>query len=364
MPPSSARSSGTGRWWRWATANRAEVAAALADLAQLGFLRPAAQSSMAGEHEYAFWHVLGRDVAYRQLPRGSRAARHAAAATWLEAKLGERVDDIADVLADHWGTALELSRAAGQEDRARQTEPKAIDFLVRAGDRAMGLDIGAGAGPLRGGQGPDRHPVTRTAGDPRPIRRYRAARRPARRSGRRARRGDRSIRAARRLAGEGASAGHQGEDLVESTASPTTRFGRSSRKPSRCWKDMSRRPSWWMRSPSGASTSSMLLQPIEAIETFDRAMAIARELGLPTPGRRTGVPRRRPAGAGDAGGMDDFRDRSRCRSRPARDATSPSTPSTWGSGSGCTRDLQRASSPSALPSPMPPGSDSLRCQPG
>ena len=102
-----------------------EVAGALAELAQLGFLRPAAQSSMAGEREYAFWHVLGRDVAYRQLPRGSRAARHAAAATWLEAKLGERVDDIADV-ADHWGTALELSRAAGQEDRARQAEPKAI----------------------------------------------------------------------------------------------------------------------------------------------------------------------------------------------------------------------------------------------
>ena len=74
----------------------------------------------------------------------SRAARHAAAAAWLEAKLGERVDDIADVLADHYGTALELSRAAGQEDRAKQLEPKAIAFLVRAGDRAMGLDIGAG----------------------------------------------------------------------------------------------------------------------------------------------------------------------------------------------------------------------------
>ena len=103
--------------------------------------RPAAQSSMAGEREYAFWHVLGRDVAYRQLPRGSRAARHAAAA-WLEAKLGDRVD-VADVLADHWGTALELSRAAGQEDRARQAEPKAIGFLVRAGERAMGLDMGA-----------------------------------------------------------------------------------------------------------------------------------------------------------------------------------------------------------------------------
>lgn len=98
---------------------------------------------MAGEEEFSFWHMLGRDVAYRQLPRGTRASRHAAAATWLEAKLGERADDIADVLADHWRNALELSRAAGQAENAAAYEPKAIDFLVRAGDRARGLDTAA-----------------------------------------------------------------------------------------------------------------------------------------------------------------------------------------------------------------------------
>ncbi|MGH2455989.1 MAG: ATP-binding protein [Candidatus Limnocylindria bacterium] len=121
----------------------ADVEHALGDLSELGFLRPAAQSSMGGEHEFAFWHVLGRDVAYGQLPRAARAAKHAAAATWLESKLGGRVDDIADVLADHWGTALDLSKAAGQQDRAKEYEPKVIGFLVRAGERAKGLDPAA-----------------------------------------------------------------------------------------------------------------------------------------------------------------------------------------------------------------------------
>ena len=97
---------------------RPAVDVALTDLAQQSFVRQNVQSSMAGEEEYSFWHMLGRDVAYRQLPRGARAERHAAAATWLESKLGERADDVADVLADHWRNALELSLAAGQEERA------------------------------------------------------------------------------------------------------------------------------------------------------------------------------------------------------------------------------------------------------
>jgi class 3 adenylate cyclase/tetratricopeptide (TPR) repeat protein len=123
--------------------DRPAVDVALADLAEQSFVRQNVQSSMAGEEEYSFWHMLGRDVAYRQLPRGARAQRHAAAATWLETKLGERVDDLADVLADHWRNALQLSRAAGEEERAAAYEPKAINFLVRAGDRARGLDTAA-----------------------------------------------------------------------------------------------------------------------------------------------------------------------------------------------------------------------------
>ncbi len=75
---------------------------------------------MAGEAEYAFWHVLARDVAYNQLPRASRATRHVAAASWIESKAPERVEDLADVLAYHYATALELARAAGETRAGRR----------------------------------------------------------------------------------------------------------------------------------------------------------------------------------------------------------------------------------------------------
>ncbi len=62
--------------------------------------------------------MLARDVAYGQLPRASRASRHVAAARWIESKAPERVEDLADVLAYHYATALELARAAGQTEQA------------------------------------------------------------------------------------------------------------------------------------------------------------------------------------------------------------------------------------------------------
>src|SRR5258706_6748651 len=77
---------------------------AMRELARKELVRQARHSSMAGETEYAFWHVLARDVAYAQLPRPSRAARHVAAAEWLEAKAGDPAEDIAEVLAHPWAT--------------------------------------------------------------------------------------------------------------------------------------------------------------------------------------------------------------------------------------------------------------------
>jgi class 3 adenylate cyclase/tetratricopeptide (TPR) repeat protein len=119
------------------------VTDAMRELARKELVRPARHSSMAGEEEHSFWHVLARDVAYAQLPRPSRAARHVAAARWLEGKAGERVEDIAEVLAHHWATALELSNASGQTDRAASLEPNAIRYLLLAGDKAMNLDVAA-----------------------------------------------------------------------------------------------------------------------------------------------------------------------------------------------------------------------------
>ena len=93
--------------------DRHEVELALHELTRKELVRPARMSSMKGEHEYGFWHVLVRDVCYGQIPRAARAARHLAAAGWIEEKAGERVEDLADVLAYHYQAALELNQAAG-----------------------------------------------------------------------------------------------------------------------------------------------------------------------------------------------------------------------------------------------------------
>ncbi|HUH15429.1 MAG TPA: AAA family ATPase [Gaiellaceae bacterium] len=99
------------------------------------------RSSVAGESEYAFRHVLVRDVAYGAIPRAARAERHRRAAEWIES-LG-RPDDHADLLAHHYLSALELARAAGVD--AGVLAGSAAVALRRAGDRAFGLNAFAPA---------------------------------------------------------------------------------------------------------------------------------------------------------------------------------------------------------------------------
>ena len=119
----------------------AAVELALHELARKELVRPARTSSMEGEHEYGFWHVLVRDVCYGQIPRAARAARHQAAAAWIEEKAGERVEDLADVLAHHYQAALELNRAAGLGEQAEQLQARAVRYLALAGERALSLDV-------------------------------------------------------------------------------------------------------------------------------------------------------------------------------------------------------------------------------
>ncbi|HEY2940059.1 MAG TPA: adenylate/guanylate cyclase domain-containing protein [Gaiellaceae bacterium] len=118
----------------------AEVELAMHELALKELVRPARRSSMEGESEYSFWHLLVRDVAYSQIPRAERARRHRAAAAWIERKGGERVEDLAEVLAHHYLQALELAAAAGDTAQADELALPARRFLVLAGERALGLD--------------------------------------------------------------------------------------------------------------------------------------------------------------------------------------------------------------------------------
>jgi class 3 adenylate cyclase/tetratricopeptide (TPR) repeat protein len=106
------------------------------------FIQRAHRSSVAEEAEYAFLHVLVRDVAYGQIPRGERAEKHRLAAEWF-GSLG-RPEDHAEMLAHHFLSAIELRRAAGQLSDAPFTD-RALASLRDAGDRAYSLNAYAGA---------------------------------------------------------------------------------------------------------------------------------------------------------------------------------------------------------------------------
>jgi class 3 adenylate cyclase/tetratricopeptide (TPR) repeat protein len=102
----------------------------LHSLVRKEFVRRERRSSVGGQDEYAFRHVLVRDVAYGQIPRAERAEKHRRAAEWIES-LSERGDDLADLLAHHYVSALEYG-ADGLGDRASKA-------LRDAGDRAAEL---------------------------------------------------------------------------------------------------------------------------------------------------------------------------------------------------------------------------------
>jgi tetratricopeptide (TPR) repeat protein len=121
--------------------DRQRSEALLHELARKEFVRRERRSSVADETEYAFRHLLVRDVAYGQIPRGQRAEKHQLAAEWIES-LG-RPEENAEMLAHHYLSALEFARAAKTE-----TEPlraRARLAFNEAGDRALALNAYPGA---------------------------------------------------------------------------------------------------------------------------------------------------------------------------------------------------------------------------
>jgi class 3 adenylate cyclase/tetratricopeptide (TPR) repeat protein len=108
-------------------------------LVQRDLIRPVRRPSMQGQDEYTFAHVLIRDVAYARLTRSERARLHESSARWLEAVSAERAADVAELLAHHLVTAIELSRTDDPDKRRR-----AYRFLMLAGERAGSLDAPRG----------------------------------------------------------------------------------------------------------------------------------------------------------------------------------------------------------------------------
>jgi predicted Zn-dependent peptidase/class 3 adenylate cyclase len=121
--------------------NRFAVEERMRSLERKGFLGRRTDTSIAGEHEWAFTHALLREVAYAEIPRAERAVRHEVVARWIENLA--RQDDHAELIAHHYLAAFELCRAAGLETEEQRGHARLS--ARRAGDRASRLNAFATA---------------------------------------------------------------------------------------------------------------------------------------------------------------------------------------------------------------------------
>ncbi|MDX6478903.1 MAG: hypothetical protein QOG29_1490, partial [Gaiellaceae bacterium] len=115
-----------------------EVEEVLHTLERKEFVRRERRSAVAGETQYAFLHLLVRDVAYGQIPRASRVDKHRLAAEWIESLSSERSEDRAEMLAHHYREALSLAGSAGVDVEALR-RPASIAF-AEAAERAWALN--------------------------------------------------------------------------------------------------------------------------------------------------------------------------------------------------------------------------------
>jgi class 3 adenylate cyclase len=103
-------------FWRGALVEAAEdtdrLSERLSALERRDLIRRETVSAIEGDRQYAFKHVLIRDVAYEMLPRSHRQQRHAQVATFIERQTDE-FGEAAAQLARHW-------REAGRGERAVQ----------------------------------------------------------------------------------------------------------------------------------------------------------------------------------------------------------------------------------------------------
>jgi class 3 adenylate cyclase/tetratricopeptide (TPR) repeat protein len=129
-------------FWAGAIASIGDVDRSLVEdrlhaLERKEFIRRDRRSSIATDTEYAFRHVLVRDVAYAQIPRSRRVDKHRRAAEWIDSLTDDRSVDQAGMVAHHYGAALELAHASGQD--TAMLEAHARRAFREAGERALRL---------------------------------------------------------------------------------------------------------------------------------------------------------------------------------------------------------------------------------
>ncbi len=117
-----------------------DLSQTLSNLEEKDLLVPSAGSRLAGEREYAFKHVLIRDVAYSMLPKSVRCRKHVEVAEFIRDRAGERSDGVIGLIAEHFARAAALGSEAGLDREALAgLQSRALESLEAAGDAAAAL---------------------------------------------------------------------------------------------------------------------------------------------------------------------------------------------------------------------------------
>ncbi len=119
---------------------RIDIAAALASLQEKDLIVATAGSRLAGEREYAFKHVLIRDVAYATLPKAVRARRHLKVGEFISARAADRSEGVVAMVAEHYARAASLGAAADLEPgEIERISARALESVEAAGDASAAI---------------------------------------------------------------------------------------------------------------------------------------------------------------------------------------------------------------------------------
>jgi tetratricopeptide (TPR) repeat protein len=166
LPPEEKRvvqdASVVGRvFWAGAVARLGGTGAggALEGLVAKGLVVERDTSTIAGERELIFNHILTRDVAYSSIPRARRADAHAVVGGWVEEETAGRDEEFSEILAYHFERAGDAERTAryallaGNRHLRVFAAQQAIEWYDRALAATAETDAGRRAriGLARGG---------------------------------------------------------------------------------------------------------------------------------------------------------------------------------------------------------------------
>lgn len=98
-------------------------------------------SAFGGTNEYIFKHALLRDVTYESVLMRERRKYHRKIAEWLEERVGERVNQYAATIAEHYERANEIARAVEWYGRAGQQAREAYALVTAIGFYRKALDF-------------------------------------------------------------------------------------------------------------------------------------------------------------------------------------------------------------------------------